>query len=231
MPHRDPVVAILARCDQLERRIAAGGRELPIAVRQVVERASQNRALRHALDAQHALEQVLRELGAAEEEERLSEAPEAWIGAGTGRVFGYETSRRRWRAAIRGLAALAVVASLLYLRAAPTPGSRPPSELRTEFVAVVVSTRGQILAGPHDRCVVSIDGAPGEAGGACSVSIICPGLERHLDRVPCTLPRGDAPFALRDPSLMIDGAAWTLALVERDGATERGRAELQIDWR
>jgi hypothetical protein len=91
----------------------------------------------------------------------------------------------------------------------------------------VVSTRGAIQASPGDRCTVAIDAAPAEGGVAtCSMTVTCPRIERHVD-VACK-----EPWEIRDPVLSLHGEEGTLTLVNRVGATERGRAELRIDtWR
>jgi hypothetical protein len=234
MPHRDPLAAIWSRCEQLERRLAERGHgELPIEARRALARAARTQSLRDALDAQHALEEQLRALRVHEEAESgdADDVPPGLVAEGPP-IDEPRPSARRLVAFPAFSAAAALTAWFLAAPSSAPAGPRPKEPFRSEFAAVVVSTSGAIQASPSDRCIVKVDAEPGRSGpDRCVVAVTCPGIERRLD-VPCEVPLEDEPFVLRDPVLTVDGAKGVLTLVDREGETERGRAELTIAaWR
>jgi hypothetical protein len=230
-PHREPVVAIEARCEQLLRSAEAlGALPLPRSVERALGRMHATRDLRDALAAQQALETLV-------ETARLRQRCEVDVITGVVAPSSSESSNdaaddlRRVRVAkvvLAGGLALGIGAGWCASHT-PTAGGQPPlAPYHGYAVAEVVAVSG-VAASPRDRCTVEISIVPRDGASAdCAVDVVCPGFEQHA-RPMCFAHHLDEVVHVDDESVHIDGTTGVITLVDHAaGDAAPRRAVLRI---
>jgi hypothetical protein len=226
MPHRDPLLATRARCEQLRQRIAGfKGR--------AVARRDEPQSLAEAVAEAERLLLVLESLEAAIDVEPLeddftlatgSPADEAARKPESLEPSHDPPTLRNALVALALVPAFAVLAVLIStFREPPSHGAEAtapaaaaplPAHLDTHVAVVVVSTTGVVNASPGDRCKVALHLAPEIE---CAIDVTCPGLERHFAAPACSLPADGAAVHASWPGVDFDGEVLSFASADGHG--------------
>ena len=226
MPHRDPLLATRARCEQLRQRIAGfKGR--------AVARREEPQSLAEALAEAERLLLVLESLEAAIDVEPLeddftlamgSPADEATREPRTAEPTHDPPTLRNALVALALVPAFAVLAVLISTfreppshgtaATAPAAAASIPPRLDTHVAVVIVSTTGVVNASPGDRCKVALHLAPEIE---CAIDVTCPGLERHFASPACSLPADGAAVQVNWPGVDFDGEVLSVATADGHG--------------
>ncbi len=237
MPHRDPVLAALSRCEQLRQRI------VEIDPR-AVGRTPALHSLAAALDESTRLERILVDLETARaiDPDADQELPAVVCNGADGEIreLPAETGltapeRRRGRllslAVFVPIAAITVAAQFAW-EPRSAPASRPPkNETTIRLTGVVVSRAGSVdvQAGEHCEIVIA-DSGDRETGRECRIDVRCPTVSQGFLAESCPVGEPKGPVRMQMSGLEIDAAKGTATFTSWDLAGSiRGGARMRLD--
>ncbi len=229
MPHRDPLLAALLRCEDLREQVAAidasrlKRRRAAVTLAQAIaEIAWLERELRQleakACEVEPEIDGIVRRL---EETERV--------------VASEEESRGGVRLLATSILVACVVSVVAFVAAFSRHDDTAAGGPSVPAVETTVHLSGNVIssAGPHvslgERCDITIvDTGERDVGRSCTIEIRCPRAAQRIPTKSCPITGGPIRFETGSAMFDVPNRRATF-LFQRDWDVTNGGATLQLD--